>query len=78
MEKENKIGEENQKQEILDFNASEIKEKIKQKLEDINKIYNGLSQDYQDGVDEGLKVALGVIRKEEMVEEDILKQGEIK
>lgn len=33
------------------------------RLDNIDKIYDGLSQDYKDGVDEGLKVALWILRE---------------
>ena len=51
-----------------DYNTQEkiiLKNLIKNKIEDVNNIYVGLSQDYKDGVDEGLKVALLILKDED-------------
>ena len=70
----NKIGEEKE-QDVLDFNASE---KIKQKIENVDEDYKSMnSEEFREGVVEGLRVAFWIIREDEMKQED-LKEGEEK
>lgn len=48
--------------EFVEKITSKIRTLINDKLDNIDKTYAGQSQDYKEGVDEGLKVALWILR----------------
>lgn len=48
--------------EFVEKITSELRKVINDKLDNIDRTYAGLSQNYKEGVDEGLKVALWFLR----------------